>query len=675
MNAGLNTGAAEPLLRVQDLSVEFAGTGGPVYAVNGVSFVLHPGEALGIVGESGSGKSVTMQALMGLVRCPPGRIRAGQAHFRGRDLLALPESEMRRIRGREIAMIFQDPMSALNPVLPIGLQLTEAVREHQGVTQAEADRRAAEMLDLVGIANPGQRMRAYPHQFSGGQLQRVGIAMALACSPSILIADEPTTALDVTIQAQIVALVARLQRQLGMAIIWISHDLHLVAGFVDRVAVMYAGSIVETAPVRPLFSGAAHPYTVGLLHSIPALGAARTRLVPIPGTPPDLRRPPQSCPFVPRCHHAVPHCEQEKPPLEPVAPLHQTACWEWRHLDRRAPATAAATAGPSLSGDVLLAVDGLHVHYPIRRGILRRPIGAVRAVDGASFTVRRGETLALVGESGCGKSTTGRAILGLTPIAAGQVRLNGVDYAHPTPAMQAERRRTAQMIFQNPYGALNPRMTVGRIVGEGLRAQAVGSPAAQGARVSEVLDLVGLGDAFRSRYPFELSGGQRQRVGIARALAASPQFIVADEPISALDVSIQAQIVNLLDDLKAKLGLTYLFISHDLSMVRYLSDRVAVMYLGQIVEIGPATAVFGQPGHPYTRALLSAIPVPAGTVDGAASRIVLGGAPPDPANPPPGCRFHPRCPLATEVCRTAPPLPEPFGTAQLVACHHKEAAA
>ena len=666
-----------PLLDMQGLSVAFGPEDRAVYAVNDVSFQLAEGESLAIVGESGSGKSVTMQTLMGLIRKPPGRITSGRALFRGRDLLAMPDSELRQIRGRDIAMIFQDPMSSLNPVLTIGLQLTEALREHQGLGENEAERQALDMLGLVGIANAAQRMQAFPHQFSGGQLQRIGIAMALVCKPSILIADEPTTALDVTIQAQIVELVARLQKQLGMAIIWISHDLSLVAGFVERVAVMYAGSIVETAPVEQLFAAPAHPYTIGLLNSIPSLTAANTRLVPIKGAPPNVTLAPTFCAFAPRCDHAEARCSAAKPALETVVPGHTAACWRWRELERapRAPAAPVERrAGAAASEEPLLKVSGLKVHFPIRRGVLRRQVGAVRAVDGVSFEVMRGETLALVGESGCGKSTTGRAVLGLERPNAGEILFEGRDYTEATGELLKERRRDMQMVFQNPYGSLNPRMTVGRIIGEGLRAQKIGNRAAREARVSELLALVGLRETMRDRYPFELSGGQRQRVGIARALAGSPKFIIADEPISALDVSIQAQIVNLLDDLKARLGLTYLFIGHDLSMIRYLSDRVAVMYLGRIVETGSTPAVFGAPLHPYTRALLSAIPVPDPKAGGTRRRIVLGGGVPDPSKPPSGCHFHPRCPKATEICARVDPEPRDFGSAvsgrHLVACHH-----
>ena len=667
----------QPVLDVQGLSVEFGPKGRSVYAVNDVSFQLAEGESLAIVGESGSGKSVTVQTLMGLIRKPPGRVTQGRALYRGRDLLAISDSELRHIRGRDIAMIFQDPMSSLNPVLTIGLQLTEALREHQGLSQPQAERQALDMLDLVGIANAPQRMRAFPHQFSGGQLQRIGIAMALVCKPSILIADEPTTALDVTIQAQIVELVARLQKQLGMAIIWISHDLSLVAGFVDRVAVMYAGSIVECAPVAELFSATTHPYTIGLLNSIPSLTAANTRLVPIKGAPPNVTLAPTFCAFAPRCDHAEAHCREEKPPLETVGAGHITACWRWRQVERLPRTAAVATDKPTVIAprrEPLLVVSGLKVHFPIRRGVLRRQVGAVHAVDRVSFEVLHGETLALVGESGCGKSTTGRAVLGLERPSAGSIVFEGRDYAGATGEQLKQRRRDMQMVFQNPFGSLNPRMTVGRIIGEGLRAQKIGTRASRDARVSELLALVGLREALRNRYPFELSGGQRQRVGIARALAANPKFIIADEPISALDVSIQAQIVNLLDDLKARLGLTYLFIGHDLSMIRYLSDRVAVMYLGRIVEIGTTAAVFGGPLHPYTSALLSAIPVPDPKAGGTRRRIVLGGAVPDPSKPPPGCHFHPRCPMATDICTRVDPPVRDFGSdisgQHLVACHH-----
>jgi peptide/nickel transport system ATP-binding protein len=665
------------LLSVRNLSVEFSTDSGTVYAVNDVSFDLAEGEALGIVGESGSGKSVTMQALLGLLRRPPARITSGQALFRGRDLLALTEAEKRRIRWQDVAMVFQDPMTSLNPVLTIGLQLTEALVAHKGLDQAAADAEARAVLDLVGIANAPQRMRAYPHQFSGGQLQRIGIAMALICRPSLLIADEPTTALDVTIQAQIVELVVRLQKQLGMAIIWISHDLALVAGLVDRVAVMYGGRLVEEAPVARLFRHAAQPYTRALLRSIPALNTGNARLQSIPGSPPNILSPPVSCAFAPRCDYATDRCRNSRPELETIAPEHRAACFELAALPvavSQVRDTRAERARDPRAAAILLDVKDLKVHFPIRKGILKRQVGSVRAVDGVSFDVFEGETLALVGESGCGKSTTGRAILGLLPVTEGQVAFKGRDFTTVDPAQRLERTRLMQMVFQNPYASLNPRMTVGRIIGEGLRAQGLGRRAAQMTHVRELLDLVGLPQRFASRYPFELSGGQRQRVGIARALAASPRFIVADEPISALDVSIQAQIVNLLEDLKRKLGLTYLFIGHDLSMIRHISDRVAVMYLGRIVEMGTTEDVFHRAQHPYTRALLSAVPQPDPAAGGTGKRIILAGSPPDPSNPPPGCRFHPRCSLATEICRESEPDLQVHaggaGNRHVAACHY-----
>lgn len=665
-----------PLLSVRNLTVEFATEGGVVHAVNDVSFEVAEGEALGVVGESGSGKSVTMQAVMGLLRQPPARITAGRALYRGRDLLTLPEAEKRRIRWQDIAMVFQDPMSSLNPVLTIGLQLTEALVAHKGIGAAAALEEARAVLELVGIANPLLRMRSYPHQFSGGQLQRIGIAMSLICRPSLLIADEPTTALDVTIQAQIVELVVRLQKQLGMAIIWISHDLALVAGMVDRVAVMYGGRLVEEAPVSRLFDAAAHPYTRALLRSIPALNAEGTRLQSIPGAPPNLLAPPTGCSFAPRCGSATDRCRSHLPVSEEIAADHRAACFDAHRFTAAPPALAAATRSPTpptRHTETLLRVSDLKVHFPIRKGLLRREVGSVKAVDGVSFDVMEGETLALVGESGCGKSTTGRAVLGLLPPTAGRVHFRGADYTDCDADLRLERTRQMQMVFQNPYSSLNPRMTVGRIIGEGLRAQTTLSRAEQQKRILDLLDLVGLPRRFFGRYPFELSGGQRQRVGIARALAPSPRFIVADEPISALDVSIQAQIVNLLEDLKQKLGLTYLFIGHDLSMIRHISDRVAVMYLGRIVEMGRTSEVFHAPLHPYTRALLSAVPHPASATHRRTERIILEGSPPDPSNPPPGCRFHTRCSLVEDRCRTIEPDlrgdPDHPSTSRAVACH------
>ena len=648
------------LLEVRDLVTQFDTEDGIVHAVNGISFSLAAGESLAIVGESGSGKSVSVLSILKLIPSPPGRIAAGQVWFNGRDLLTLSMSDIRKVRGQEIAIIFQDPMTSLNPVLNIGTQLTEALINHQNVSRSEAMRKAEEMLQLVGIPDARARLKNYPHQFSGGQRQRVGIAMALITGPSLLIADEPTTALDVTIQAQITELVAELQQRLGMAIIWITHDLGVVAGLVEKVAVMYAGFIIEMALVHDLYTNTSHPYTLGLLESIPTLDGSEERLIPIEGSPPDMLLSPQGCPFAPRCRFAIDRCQEENPPVVTIAPDHYAACWEWQTVREKAkkgaqvkPVKAASItgeAGQEPAAATLLEVHNLKKHFPVRQGTLRRQVGAVKAVDGVSFTVKRGETLGLVGESGCGKSTTGETILHLLEPTGGQVIFDGQDITRLNAKELRQLRRRMQMIFQDPYSSLNPRRNVSGIISEGLEIHNIGSKAERRERVAELMKLVGLNPYFASRYPHEFSGGQRQRIGIARALATSPSFIIADEPISALDVSIQAQIVNLLDDLKNALGLTYLFIAHDLSMVRYLSDRVAVMYLGRIVELGERDDVFEHPIHPYTQALQSAVPIPNPEREAQRRRIVLEGDVPNPADPPQGCHFHPRCQYATEVC-------------------------
>jgi len=674
------TEALTPLLEVRDLVTRFRTENGTIHAVNGISYHLQAGESLAIVGESGSGKSVGVLSIMGLIPSPPGRIERGEVLFRGRDLLKLPPTELRRIRGKEIAMVFQDPMTSLNPVLTIGLQLSEAITEHLGLGRREAKARAAELLELVGIPNARTRLGDYPHQFSGGQRQRIGIAMALSCDPLLLIADEPTTALDVTIQAQIIELVADLQKRLDTAIIWITHDLGVVAGLVDRVAVMYAGNIIETAPVRELYHRTSHPYTLGLLESIPTLDAAAERLIPIQGTPPDLLELPSYCPFAPRCRFASERCRQEVPPLTEIADDHFSACWHWQEV-RAVGAeperlTVAEAAGPREpiggSDEVLIEVSDLRTYFPLRRGIMQRTVGHVKAVDGVSITIHKGETLGLVGESGCGKSTTGQSILQLIRPDGGRVTLAGQELTRLGRQELRLARRQMQMIFQDPYASLNPRMTAGNIIIEAMQIHHLNDAAGRRQRVLELLDLVGLDRAFVNRYPHEFSGGQRQRIGIARALSTSPSFIVADEPISALDVSIQAQIVNLLQDLKYELGLTYLFIAHDLSMVRYISDRMAVMYLGKIVELGDKDGVFESPLHPYTIALLSAVPVPDPDKESSRRRIVLEGDVPSPANPPAGCHFHPRCPHVEAICRELEPALREVAPGHFAACHFAE---
>ena len=676
------------LLEVRSLTTRFYTDEGTVHAVNGISYTLARGESMAIVGESGSGKSVGVLSIMGLIPSPPGKVEAGEVIFNGRNLLALKRRQVRDIRGKEMAMVFQDPMTSLNPVLTVGRQLTEALERHLQMTHEAAVKRSVELLNLVGIPNAVDRINDYPHQFSGGQRQRIGIAMALLCDPALLIADEPTTALDVTIQAQIMELVARLQKELGMAIIWITHDLGVVAGLVEKVAVMYGGYIVELAPVHDLYKRTAHPYTLGLLESIPSIEGNEEQLVPIPGLPPDLLRPPAGCPFAPRCRYAVEQCWQENPPLQTVTDGHQSACWRWEEVHAQSVAASGLGHASAVIGserverrqepakqEVLLEVIDLKKHFPVQSGLFRRETGAVRAVDGVTFQVMRGETLGLVGESGCGKSTTGQTILQLLEPTAGRVILDGQDLTQLGREELRLARRNMQMIFQDPYASLNPRMTVGGIIGEALEIHGLGDSESRQSRVNELLQLVGLNPYFVNRYPHEFSGGQRQRIGIARALATNPAFIVADEPISALDVSIQAQVINLLEELKEKLGLTYLFIAHDLSMVRYISDRVAVMYLGQIVELSDRNEVFDHPLHPYTQALLTAIPVADPDKESQRQRIILQGDVPNPANPPAACRFHTRCIHATDICREVDPEFRDMGTPALphmVACHHAE---
>ena len=679
------------LLEVRDLVTRFDTEDGVVHAVNGISFSLAAGESLAIVGESGSGKSVSVLSILRLIPSPPGRIAGGEVWFNGRDLLTLSESDIRKVRGQEIAMVFQDPMTSLNPVMSIGDQMTEALLKHQSISRSEANKKATEMLRLVGIPDANARLKSYPHQFSGGQRQRVGIAMALITDPSLLIADEPTTALDVTIQAQITELVAELQEQLGMAIIWITHDLGVVAGLVEKVAVMYAGFIIEMAPVREVYVNTSHPYTLGLLESIPTLEGSEERLIPIEGSPPDLLQTPQGCPFAPRCRFVIDRCQEENPPMVTVAPDHTSACWQWetvRDTAMNAGQTAPLSEGRDQRSRViskekgqeptsapLLEVHELKKYFPIRRGVLRRQVGSVKAVDGVSFAVLQGETLGLVGESGCGKSTTGETILHLQEPTGGQVIFDGQDITSLNNKDLRQVRRRMQIIFQDPYASLNPRRNVRSIISEGLDIHNIGSKEERRERVAELMKLVGLNPYFAGRYPHEFSGGQRQRIGIARALATNPSFIVADEPISALDVSIQAQVVNLLDDLKDALGLTYLFLAHDLSMVRYISDRVAVMYLGRIVELGKRDEIFEHPLHPYTQALQSAVPIPNPDTEAKRQRIVLQGDVPNPADPPEGCHFHPRCQYATEICTSEYPEFRNLGaesTPHRVACHHAD---
>jgi peptide/nickel transport system ATP-binding protein len=667
--AARSENSADVLLSVENLSVNFVTARGTVRAVEGLGYEVRRGEMAALVGESGCGKSVSALAMMRLLAQPAGRIIAGRILFEGRDLLQLSERAMREIRGRDIAMIFQEPMSSLNPVLSVGLQIAEPLTVHMRMSRAAAHARALELLKRVGIPDPGNRLSQYPHQLSGGMRQRVMIAIALACNPKLLIADEPTTALDVTIQAQILELMKALARELGLAMVVITHNLGIVARYADRVNVMYAARIAEQASAEKLFAQPLHPYTVGLLRSVPRLDRPRgSRLETIEGMPPSLLDPQAGCRFAPRCAARLPACVAAPPPLEEIEHGRFSACIRARELAAQGPsamglASAAASAPPqkkSLSPQPLVEVRGLKTWFDVSRGLFGGARAVVRAVDGVSLDIFPGETLGLVGESGCGKTTFGRTLLHLERASAGHLRYAGEDVTRAKGKELRRYRRKVQMIFQDPYSSLNPRMSIGAALSEPLLAHrlAPGREAAK-ARVAELLSQVGLSDYMAGRYPHELSGGQRQRAGIARALALEPEFIVCDEPVSALDVSIQAQIVNLLEDLQRRLRLTYLFIAHDLAVVRHLCDRVAVMYLGRIMEIAGRDALYRDPLHPYTRALIESVPVPDPSIERARSRAVLGGEVPGPLASPPGCVFHTRCPMASEECRqTVPELRE-----------------
>jgi len=749
------------VLDIQDLSTHIKLTSSVVQAVGNVDLHIDAGETLGIVGESGCGKSMTGLSIIGLLP-PGGSIVSGSIKLDGRELVGLKQEELRQVRGNEVSMIFQDPLTSLDPTKTIGYQVAEPVRLHRGASKAEALSRAVEVLSLVGLPRPKERLNDYPHQLSGGLRQRVMIAMALANEPKLLIADEPTTALDVTIQAQILALLRDLKDRLGMAMLLITHDMGVIAGHADRVNVMYAGRVVETAAVTDLFEEMHHPYTQSLLASIPRMSQdANKALHAIPGLPPDLAHPPQGCRFAARCYRATDKCRSEEPSLAGKTPDHRFSCWhpvdgpltlaaigeagpdavstglatsdavsvdeaaagdkvglvddaplaDAAVADGDAPLADAAAAngdapqaeevqvaesivvaaGLEVTADGRLAVtaraveavavDGngavplLELHnlvkeFPVTSGaILQRKVAAVHAVSDVSFSVPAGTTFGLVGESGCGKTTIGKMIVALEKPSSGSVSLGGVNVSKLHGGELRRKRRDLQLMFQDPHSSLDPRMRVGAIIGEPLAVQHLGSKRAQRDRVFELLGEVGLPRNAVERYPHEFSGGQRQRIGLARALTLNPRLIVADEPVSALDVSIRAQVLNLMKRLQASHGLTYVVISHDLAVVKYMAERIGVMYLGKLVELGSGQDIYERAAHPYTAGLIATIPVPEPSVERSKKGAAIRGELPSPVNPPSGCRFRTRCQFAQEICAAEEPQLRSFGPGHVAACH------
>ena len=724
------------VLEVKDLRTEIKLRTATVHAVDGISFTVGAGETVGIVGESGCGKTMTGMSIMRLLP-RGGKIAGGRILLEGRDLASLSDGDMRSVRGNEIGMVFQDPMTSLNPTMTIGRQIAEGVRLHRGVSDSAAMARAAEVLDLVGMPRPKERLGDYAHQLSGGLRQRVMIAMALSCSPKLLIADEPTTALDVTIQAQILSLLDRLKAELHMAMVLITHDMGVIAGRADRVVVMYAGKIVEMAATGELFGNVRHPYTEALLASIPQLDQDRSqKLYSIPGLPPDLTRPPAGCRFAQRCVFATDDCVRGEPPLGGANPGHPFACFHPRQVSAEALVGSAGAliaeadrnaalrsryanelklldSGPkSASGgdsseladasveskttvtlgfssshsrgdagdgsaswgpepEKVLEFRNVSKEFPVAAGVVfKRRVGSLKAVSGVNLAIRRGETFGLVGESGCGKTTLGRMGVALEAPTAGQVIFDGTDLASMSAKELRTRRRDLQLMFQDPYSSLDPRARVKEIIREPLDVARWKRPVDRDAVVAELLDEVGLARSALDRYPHEFSGGQRQRLGLARALTLRPKLIVADEPVSALDVSVRSQILNLMRRLQASHGLTYVVISHDLSVVRYLADRIGVMYLGKLVEVGTGADIYERAAHPYTAGLLESIPVPRPEIARQkAGKVAMTGEIPSAVNPPSGCRFRTRCPRAQERCAAEVPEMSLFGGEHQAACH------
>ena len=673
-------------LEVSNLSTHIQLSRSVVQAVGNVDLKIESGETVGLVGESGSGKSMLGLSILGLLpaggHIVEGSIRVGES-----ELVGMSEPELRQVRGNRVAMIFQDSQSSLNPTKTIGAQVAEPVRLHRGASKREAADRALEVLELVGLPQPRERLGDYPHQLSGGLRQRVMIAIALSCEPEVLIADEPTTALDVTIQAQILSVLDELKARLGMATLLITHDMGVVAGRADRVNVMYAGRIVETAGTEALFTHMHHPYTQALFGSIPRLDQDnRQALVTVPGLPPDLANLPPGCRFAARCPRANAQCIEKEPPLSGDDPAHRFSCWHPvdgpPHPPPPDPSAAPApsqpvvvpeesttTNGTTPGSSHLLEISQVVREYPVTAGILQRKVNSVKAVSGITLHVQAGETLGLVGESGCGKTTLGKLIVGIETPDAGRIELAGKQVFNGRGRELRHARRNLQMMFQDPYASLDPRMRVRSILREPLVIQKIGSRKEQNERIASLLGEVGLPLQALERFPHEFSGGQRQRIGLARALVLNPQVIVADEPVSALDVSIRSQVLNLMKRLQAEHGMAMLVISHDLAVVKYLSDRIGVMYLGKLVELGSGEDVYRRAAHPYTDALIKTIPLPDPAAERAKDDIGIHGELPSPLNPPSGCRFRTRCPRAQAKCAEVEPPLRSFGPGHEAACH------
>lgn len=686
--------ASEPVISVRDLTVSFASEAGTVHAVRGMNFDLYPGKTLGIVGESGSGKSVTSMAIMGLL--DKNASVKGSITYHGEELLNKSDLEMSEIRGKGIAMVFQDPLSALTPVFSIGDQIKEALVTHNPkMTEQQIHDRSIELMNLVGIPDPEGRLKSFPHEFSGGMRQRVMIAMAIANDPDVIIADEPTTALDVTIQAQVLEVLRKAQRETGAAVIFITHDLGVIAGVADDIVVMYAGRPVEKADVDSIFDRPAMPYTMGLLGAVPRSDRERnSRLVPIPGSPMNLVNMPKGCPFAPRCPLATDICHTTEPAMEPVPgrPGQFVACHRTQEIVSKgltfhdvytvAEAAKSKFAGiPRDERKMVLDVKHMRKTFPLTAGgFLRRKIGEVKAVDDVTLDVREGETVALVGESGSGKSTTLMEIMAFKQPQDGEIEMFGTKLEHKMPReKRRELRSSVQYVFQDPMSSLDPRLPIYDILAEPMKVQHYSKEQIR-ERIGELMRLVELNPDQVDRFPTQFSGGQRQRIAIARALSVNPQLVLLDEPVSALDVSIQAGVINLLEDLQNKLGVAYLFVAHNLSVVRHISSRVAVMYLGRIVESGDTEDVFEHPLHPYTQALISAVPVPDPKAERTRQRIVLEGEVPSPTETFEGCPFMGRCPLMPKLsaeqqarCRGERPALRPYDTSRpsghQVACH------